>query len=148
MGPLGLIGDFYWLRRSAVGLDRAVPERQLTALFSLPSRISGQDFVISLAGLKGTPEGAMAKPAPGPGVISISDFKFGPETVIVSKGQTISWTNTDSSPHQVTITGPKAQRSSIALKGQTTQLTLADAGVYDYICGLHPAMKGKIEVKE
>ena len=26
--------------------------------------------------------------------------------------------------------------------------TLADAGIYDYICGLHPAMKGKIEVKE
>ena len=71
-----------------------------------------------------------------------------PETVVVSKGQTITWTNTDSSPHQVTITGAKAQRSSIALKGQTTQLTLADAGIYDYICGLHPAMKGKIEVKE
>jgi len=48
----------------------------------------------------------------------------------------------------VTITGPKAQRSSIALKGQTTQLALADAGIYDYICGLHPAMKGKIEVRE
>jgi plastocyanin len=48
----------------------------------------------------------------------------------------------------VTITGAKAQRSSIALKGQTTRLTLADAGIYDYICGLHPAMKGKIEVRE
>jgi plastocyanin len=48
----------------------------------------------------------------------------------------------------VTITGPKAQRSSIALKGQTTHLTLADAGIYDYICGLHPAMKGKIEIRE
>jgi plastocyanin len=98
--------------------------------------------------LKGTPEGAMAKPAAGPGVVAISDFKFGPETVVVKKGQTITWHNTDSSPHQVTITGAKAQRSSIALKGQATQLTLADAGVYDYICGLHPAMKGKIEVTE
>jgi plastocyanin len=48
----------------------------------------------------------------------------------------------------VTITGPKAQRPSIALKGQTTQLALADAGIYDYIWGLHPAMKDKIEVKE
>jgi len=90
----------------------------------------------------------VAKPAPGPGVVSISDFKFGPETVVVSKGQTITWHNADSSPHQVTITGPKPQRSSIALKGQTTQLSLTDAGIYDYICGLHPAMKGKIEVRE
>ena len=24
---------------------------------------------------------------------------------------------------------------------------IADAGIYDYICGLHPAMKGKVEVK-
>ena len=33
-------------------------------------------------------------------------------------------------------------------EGPDHQLTLADAGIYDYICGLHPAMKGKIEVKE
>jgi plastocyanin len=133
----------------AFGPDKKVNDKaNLTTCFTCHKPHAGQDFVISLAGLKGTPEGAMAKPAPGPGVVSISDFKFGPETVVVSKGQTITWHNTDSSPHQVTITGPKAQRSSIALKGQTTQLALADAGIYDYICGLHPAMKGKIEVKE
>ena len=133
----------------AFGPDKKVNDKaNLTACFTCHKPHAGQDFVISLAGLKGTPEGAMAKPAPGPGVVSISDFKFGPETVVVGKGQTITWHNTDSSPHQVTITGPKAQRSSIALKGQTTQLTLADAGIYDYICGLHPAMKGKIEVRE
>jgi plastocyanin len=131
------------------GPDKKVNDKaNLTACFQCHKPHAGLDFVISLASLKGTPEGAMAKPAPGPGVVSISDFKFGPETVVVNKGQTITWYNTDSSPHQVTITGAKAQRSSIALKGQSTQLTLADAGIYDYICGLHPAMKGKIEVKE
>ncbi len=108
----------------AFGPDKKVNDKaNLTTCFTCHKPHAGQDFVISLAGLKGTPEGAMAKPAPGPGVVSISDFKFGPETVVVSKGQTITWHNTDSSPHQVTITGPKAQRSSIALKGQTTQLT-------------------------
>jgi plastocyanin len=133
----------------AFGPDKKVNDKaNLTTCFTCHKPHAGQDFVISLAGLKGTPEGAMAKPAPGPGVVSISDFKFGPETIVVGKGQTITWHNTDSSPHQVTITGPKAQRSSIALKGQTTQLALADAGIYDYICGLHPAMKGKIEVRE
>lgn len=128
--------------------DKSVNDKaNLTSCFQCHKPHAGQDFVISLASLKGTPEGAMAKPTPGPGVVSIADFKFGPETVVVNKGQTITWHNTDASPHQVTITGPKAQRSSIALKGQTTQLTLADAGIYDYVCGLHPAMKGKIEVK-
>ena len=133
----------------AFGPDKKVNDKaNLTACFQCHKPHAGQDFVISLASLKGTADGAMAKPAPGAGAVSISDFKFGPETVVVNKGQTITWHNTDSSPHQVTITGPKAQRSSIALKGQSTQLTLADAGIYDYICGLHPAMKGKIEVKE
>jgi plastocyanin len=133
----------------AFGPDKKVNDKaNLTTCFTCHKPHAGQDFVISLAGPKGTPEGAMTKPAPGPGVVSISDFKFGPETVVVSKGQTITWHNTDSSPHQVTITGPMAQRSSISLKGQTTQFALADAGIDDYICGLHSAMKGKIEVKE
>jgi plastocyanin len=133
----------------AFGPDKKVNDKaNLAGCFTCHKPHAGQDFVISLAGLKGTADGAMAKPTAGPGVVSIADFKFGPETVVVAKGQTITWHNTDSSPHQVTITGAKAQRSSIALKGQSTQLALADAGIYDYICGLHPAMKGKIEVKE
>jgi plastocyanin len=32
-------------------------------------------------------------------------------------------------------------------KGQSTALTFATAGTYDYTCGLHPNMKGTIEVK-
>jgi plastocyanin len=103
--------------------------------------------VISLASLKGTAPGEMAAPRTGPGIVSIADFKFGPETVVVAPNTQITWFNADSSPHQVTITGAKGFRTPVVLKGKTTQLTLADAGIYDYICGLHPAMKGKIEVK-
>ncbi|OQW58972.1 MAG: hypothetical protein A4S14_19310 [Proteobacteria bacterium SG_bin9] len=103
--------------------------------------------MISLASLKGTKPGEEAKPQAGPGIVSVADFKFGPETVVVAPGQTITWYNSDGSPHQVTITGAKPQKSPIFQKGQTTKLTLADAGIYDYICSLHPAMKGKIEVK-
>jgi plastocyanin len=36
----------------------------------------------------------------------------------------------------------------VILNGQTAQLSIAEPGTYDYICGLHPAMKGKIEVKK
>jgi hypothetical protein len=43
----------------------------------------------------------------------------------------------DSSPHQVTTTGPKGFRTPVVLNGKTTQLTLADA-VSMNICGLHP----------
>ncbi|MBK8738878.1 MAG: cupredoxin domain-containing protein [Betaproteobacteria bacterium] len=62
-------------------------------------------------------------------------------------GQTISWSNTDDSPHQVTVQAAKTLRAPVVLKGQSTSIQFNDVGLYDYICGLHPGMKGKIEVK-
>ncbi len=132
----------------AFGPDKKANEKaNIKGCFECHKPHAGQDFVISLASLKGTKPGEEAKPQAGPGIVSVADFKFGPETVVVAPGQQITWYNADGSPHQVTITGAKAQRTPIIQKGQTTKLTLADAGIYDYICGLHPAMKGKIEVK-
>ena len=106
-----------------------------------------QDYVISLARLDGTfPDAAVAKKS-GPGIVSISDFLFGPEKVEVKAGQLISWTNTDDSPHQVTLQASKPLRTPVVLKGQSTSIQFNDVGLYDYICGLHPGMKGKIEVR-
>lgn len=105
-----------------------------------------QDFVISLAKLSGTAPGA--KPAPTAGtVVAIADFLFGPEKAEVKAGQPVTWANTDDSPHQVTLTGPNGRRSAVILKGQTESLTFSEPGTYTYICGLHPNMKGSIEVK-
>jgi plastocyanin len=105
----------------------------------------GQDFVISLASLSGTAAGAAKRPA-GPGTVAIADFLFGPEKIVVKAGQSISWTNVDDSPHQVTVQGESTLRTPVVLKGQSTSLTFEYPGTYGYICGLHPAMKGQIEV--
>ncbi|MET0917794.1 MAG: plastocyanin/azurin family copper-binding protein [Burkholderiales bacterium] len=32
------------------------------------------------------------------------------------------------------------------LKGQSSTLQFDEAGTFDYICGLHPTMKGTVEV--
>ncbi len=132
----------------AFAADKKVNDKaNLTACFQCHKPHEGQDFVISLAGLKGTQPGQMATPQAGPGVVSITNFLFGPETVTVAANTPITWFNTDGSPHQVTIQGAKVQRSGVILKGQTAQLSVAEPGSYNYICGLHPQMKGKIEVK-
>lgn len=105
-----------------------------------------QDFVISLARLGGiATAGTVTKPA-GPGAVSISEFLFGPQRVTVKAGQTITWTNMDDSAHQVTVQGETTLRTPVVLKGQSTALTFNDVGNYTYICGLHPNMKGQIEV--
>ncbi|MBL8521447.1 MAG: cytochrome P460 family protein [Betaproteobacteria bacterium] len=107
---------------------------------------AGQDFVISLARFAGTAPGApAAKPA---GLtVAIADFLFGPEKVEAKVGQAVNWVNADDSPHQVTIAGPNGKRSAIMLKGQNASMTFDAPGVYNYICGLHPSMKGVVEVK-
>ena len=107
-----------------------------------------QDFVMSLARLSGTAPGAAVAKQAGPGVVSISEFLFGPQKVVVKPGTTINWINTDDSPHQVTVQASSELRSPVLLKGQNTQIVFNDVGTYDYICGLHPGMRGTIEVEK
>jgi plastocyanin len=132
----------------AFGADRKVNEKaNLKACFQCHKPHEGQDFVISLARLNNTFPNAKVEKKSGPGVVSIADFLFGPEKVEVKSGQFVSWTNVDDSPHQVTVNASKTLRTPVILKGQSTTIEFRDPGLYDYICGLHPGMKGKIEVK-
>jgi plastocyanin len=105
-----------------------------------------QDFVMSLASLSGTAPGAAVAKRSGPGIVSIAEFLFGPEKISAKAGDVITWTNTDDSPHQVTVQGQTELRSPVLLKGQSTAIQFGQAGSYGYICGLHPGMKGTIEV--
>ena len=81
-----------------------------------------------------------------PNDVGISGFAFGPGQVTVAAGQYVTWTNGDDSPHQVTLTQSQ-ERSAVLLKGQSHTRAFAAPGVYDYSCGLHPNMKGSVEVK-
>jgi plastocyanin len=127
--------------------ERKVNEKaNLKACFQCHKPHEKQDFVMSLASLSGTALPKSLARKSGPGTVGISDFLFGPEKISVQAGQTITWINTDESPHQVTVQGASTLRTSVILKGQSTALQFNDVGAYDYICGLHPNIKGKIEV--
>ena len=106
---------------------------------------TGQDFVISLAGLKGTALGVAQRPS-GPGTVAIAEFLFGPEKLNIKAGQTVTWSNIDGSPHQITLQASSEFRSPVVLKGQSTSIQFPTEGTYGYICGLHPSMKGEIVV--
>ena len=131
--------------------DKKVNEKaNLRACFQCHKPHEKMDFVISLPGLAGQGGGAAVAKRSGPGVVSIADFLFGPEKTVVQKGGTINWTNTDDSPHQVTVSpgaGASELRTPMLLKGQTDGFRFDHAGIYSYICGLHPNMKGTIEVR-
>ncbi len=130
------------------GPDKAVNAKaNLKSCFQCHKPHAGQDYVISLARLSGTSPGARVSATAGPDRVAIADFRFGPEKLVVAKGQYVTWTNTDDSPHQVTIAGEGGARTPVILKGQSQAFKFTEAGTFDYICGLHPAMKGKVEVR-
>ncbi len=78
--------------------------------------------------------------------VSIEGFKFAPDAVSAAAGAPITWTNKDDAPHQVVVAS-KSLKTAVLQKGQSAQLTIADKGTYEYVCGIHSSMKGKIEVK-
>ncbi len=78
--------------------------------------------------------------------ISISNFAFSPQTVRVTRGTTITWTNKDSFAHTVT-SNDNLFTSSILSPGATFQYTSNQTGTFDYYCGTHPYMKAKIIVE-
>jgi amicyanin len=130
------------------GPSKAVNDKaNLKSCFQCHKPHAGQDFVISLARLSGTAPGAKVTAKSGPDRVAISEFLFGPEKLEVKAGQYVTWTNADDSPHQVTIAGEGGTRTPVILKGQSQTLKFTAPGTYDYICGLHPGMKGKVEVK-
>jgi len=100
------------------------------------------DYVISLAALRGA-TGLTTAPKPD---VKIAGFLFGPNKLAGTVGQPVTWVNEDDSPHQVTIVSTK-ERSPILVKGQSHVMAFNTAGTYEYICGLHPGMKGAVEVK-
>ena len=75
--------------------------------------------------------------------ISIQNYSFNPPTITISAGGTVRWTNADSVPH--TVKGLKFD-SGVILPGHTFEFTFTQAGVYDYVCTIHPSMQGQIIV--
>ncbi|HEX2830421.1 MAG TPA: cytochrome P460 family protein [Burkholderiales bacterium] len=137
--------DWQYAAFTADGKPNEKANAGIKACFECHKPHERQDYVISLAQLAGKfPTGPVAMKS-GQHDVNINGFAFGPNTLKVVAGQPVTWTNGDDSPHQITIVD-KQLRTAVLLKGQSASLTFNDAGTIGYICGLHPGMKGSLEV--
>lgn len=84
--------------------------------------------------------------AQGAAAVTIAGFKFAPDTVTAAPNAAIAWTNKDSAPHQVVVSA-KNLKTPVINGGQSAELKISEAGSYDYVCGIHPSMTGKIVIK-
>jgi amicyanin len=79
-------------------------------------------------------------------VVTIDNFTFTAPELTVAVGTTVKWVNHDDIPHTV-VEKNKAFRSKALDTDDAYSFTFASAGTFDYFCGLHPHMVGKIIVK-
>jgi amicyanin len=78
--------------------------------------------------------------------VTIDNFTFTPPELTVAVGATVKWINHDDIPHNV-MEKNKAFRSKVLDTDDSYSFTFASVGTFDYFCGLHPHMQGKIIVK-
>jgi plastocyanin len=77
--------------------------------------------------------------------VKIDNFSFGPQTLTVPVGATVTWTNRDDIPHTVVSTGG-VFRSKVRDTDEKFSYTFAKAGTYPYYCSIHPKMTGTVVV--
>ena len=79
--------------------------------------------------------------------VSMEGIKFNPASVTVKAGDKVTWTNKDSVGHDVTGDNFKSGDSGGLQNGDTFSQTFDKKGTFDYVCTVHPGMKGSVTVK-
>jgi plastocyanin len=83
----------------------------------------------------------------GSGDVSIAQTGFQPQTINITAGQTVKWTNNDSTGASHQVVADDGSFTSPTLKqGATYSRTFEDAGTFKYHDGLRPAFTGTVTV--
>jgi plastocyanin len=84
--------------------------------------------------------------------VSMQNTQFNPANVNVKAGETLTWVNDDSVPHDVDGSGPGGKFSSGPAggmaEGDRFSFTFEEPGKYEYVCRVHaPGMAGTVTVR-
>jgi len=86
------------------------------------------------------------QPSAANAAVKIDNFVFGPQTITIPAGTTVTWTNSDDTPHTVVSTGG-VFKSKVMDTGEKFSYTFTKVGTYLYFCSVHPKMTGKVVVQ-
>ncbi len=78
--------------------------------------------------------------------VKIDNFSFGPATLTVAAGTTVTWTNRDDIPHTVVSTAGVFKSEALDTD-EKFSYTFAKAGSFPYFCSIHPKMTGTVVVE-
>jgi plastocyanin len=92
------------------------------------------------------PASAPSGPPVNTNAIAIHNFAFGPNTITVAAGATVTWTNQDNEPHSVVMVDHSFRSTPMDTGGHFSH-TFAAPGQFRYFCGFHPQMTGVVIVR-
>ncbi|ATY11138.1 copper-binding protein [Amycolatopsis sp. AA4] len=97
--------------------------------------------------------GTLAAPLPAPAeaanqTVMMQDYAYSPASLTVRVGDTVTWVQHDTAPHDVvTTSAPVAFRSPQLSQGQSWNYTFQTPGTYSYYCSVHPDMRAQVIVQ-
>ncbi|OBA61746.1 amidase [Mycobacterium sp. 1100029.7] len=77
--------------------------------------------------------------------VTIDGFAFAPATLTIKAGSTVTWTNRDEEPHTVAASDGSFHSPGMGTGAVFTH-TFPSAGTFDYVCSIHPMMRGTVVV--
>jgi plastocyanin len=89
---------------------------------------------------------ASDQPSAANAAVNIDNFVFGPQTITVPVGGTVTWTNKDDIPH-TSVSTEGVFKSKVLDTDEKFSYTFTKAGTYPYYCSIHPKMTGKVVVQ-
>jgi cytochrome c peroxidase len=76
------------------------------------------------------------------------NLKFSVKVLTIARGDSVEFTNSDDTSHNITISGPGfSVNSGLQTPGQPFRAPLVKPGVYKVSCGIHPNMRMTIIVE-
>jgi LPXTG-motif cell wall-anchored protein len=128
------------VRLLALALDGGKTLAQLDVVVLAPHPHATRDQ----AGVRRAPTRSPVAHAAAGASVSIKDFSFGPSTITVHAGDTVTWVNEGPSNHTATAAG--MFDTGVLHAGQSASLVFTHVGTFSYRCSIHPFMRGTVTV--
>lgn len=109
--------------------------------------IGGRYYCVAATALMLTGAGCGTATAGTVHTVTMDGTRFEPASLAVAPGDTVVWINKDPFPHTATSESGGFDSGNID-PSRSWRYTPKKAGVFPYVCTLHPTMKGVLRVSE
>lgn len=123
------------------GVSRTLGRRLAAAAAVLLVLIGG------VAARAASPSAGERRPEHVASTVDAYSHQFSQGRVVVPVGATVTWKNRTSTTHELVNQVADGQVTAVLAPGQADAVTFSTPGTYEYRCGIHTGMRGRVVVQ-